>query len=271
LTTVAELWRYPVKSMGGERVAELRLGDGGVVGDRAIAVVAVATRRVLTAKRVPAMLDATARWLGRAAEITLPDGRKIHSDDPEADAEVSRWLDLAVRLERPTGHTVSVEAYQNNPDSSAELTTFELPSSGFVDEAPVHLLSRDTLRAAGLWHPDGAWDVRRFRPNILLTSTVTRHGATDLADLTDQSGEGTAAGDELQVGEVVVEVTGPCRRCVMVTHGQRGLPADREVLRSIIRRSAAEFGIYASVRHPGVVRCRDPVTVLGRAASYPAA
>jgi uncharacterized protein YcbX len=262
LATVAELWRYPVKSMGGERVAELMLTGRGVAGDRAIAVVAVATSRVLTAKRVPELLSATARWLGGAVEITLSDGPIVRSDDPDVDAVVSRWLGRQVRLERPIGRTVAVEEYQGDLDMSAELATFDLPAWSFVDEAPVHLLSRDSLRAAGRWHPDSDWDLRRFRPNIVLTSAVAApYGAVRVAG---RSGEG-AAGDELQVGEAVVEVTGPCKRCVMVTQRQRGLPADREVLRSIISRSGAAFGTYASVRRPGMVLCGDPVTVMGRA------
>jgi uncharacterized protein YcbX len=254
---VAELWRYPVKSMGGERVAELML-DRGVVGDRALAVVAVATGRVLTAKRVPELLDATARWLGAAAEITLPGGPTVRSDDRDVDAVVSRWLGQPVRLERPAGRAVAVEEYQGDPDGSAELATFDLPAWGFVDEAPVHLLSRDSLQAAQRWYPGGDWDLRRFRPNIVLTSAAPDPDrATTLAA---RSGEG-AVGDELQIGQAIVEVTGPCKRCVMVTQPQRGLSKDREVLRSIVSRAGAAFGTYASVRRPGAVRCGDPVMV----------
>jgi uncharacterized protein YcbX len=266
LTTVGELWRYPVKSMGGERVAELMLADHGVVGDRVIAITAVATNRVLTARRVPELLDATARWLGGAVEITLPDGTAVRSDDPDVDAVVSRWLGRQVRLERPTDRTFAVEEYQGAPDVSAELATFELPMGGFVDEAPVHLLSRDSLRVAGRWHPDGDWDLRRFRPNIVLTpAAAAPDRATSVAGRSDEG----AAGDVLRVGKAVVEVIGPCIRCVMVTQPQRGLPTDREVLRSIISRSGAAFGTYASVRRPSMVLCGDPVTVLGRARTAP--
>jgi uncharacterized protein YcbX len=251
------LWRYPVKSMGGERVAELTLDDG-VVGDRAFAVVAVATGRVLTGRRVPELLDATARWLGAAAEIMLPDGPTVRSDDRDADAVLSRWLGQPVRLERPAGRVVTVEEYQRDPDASTELATFDLPAWGFVDEGPVHLLSRDSLEAARQWHPGGDWDLRRFRPNIVLTSSAPDPSRATI--VTARSGEG-AVGDELQIGQAIVEVTGPCKRCVMVTQPQRGLTTDREVLRSIISQAGAAFGTYASVRRPGTVRCGDRVTV----------
>ncbi|MFL6126128.1 MOSC domain-containing protein [Actinophytocola sp.] len=254
---VGELWRYPVKSMGGEPVAELML-DHGVVGDRAFAVVSVATGRVLTAKRVPELLDATARWLGSAAEITLPGGPTIRSDNPDVDAAISRWLGQPVRLARPAGRTVAVEEYQGDPDGSAELATFDLPAWSFVDDAPVHLLSWDSVQAGQRWYPGGNWDLRRFRPNIVLTSAVPDPGRDTPAT---RPGEG-AVGDELQVGQAIVEVTGSCKRCVMVTQPQRGLPKDREVLRSIISRAGATFGTYVSVRRGGAVRCGDPVTVL---------
>ncbi|MYW92511.1 MOSC domain-containing protein [Amycolatopsis rubida] len=257
---VAELWRYPVKSMGGEQVPELVLGHG-VAGDRAFAVVAVATGRVLTAKRVPQLLDATARWLGGEAEIALPGGPAVRTDDPDAEAVLSRWLGQPVRLERPVGRAVAVEEYQGDPDGSAELATFDLPAWGFVDDSPVHLLSRDSLRAAKSWHPGGDWDLRRFRPNIVLAPGPAADPAADPAAVpAARSGEG-AVGDELRIGHAVLEVTGLCQRCVMVSQPQRGLPKDREVLRSIIRETGAMFGTYAAVLRPGQVRCGDPVTV----------
>jgi uncharacterized protein YcbX len=49
--TVAELWRYPVKSFQGERVDTLELRPGGATGDRLLAVVDPAAGKVLSAKR----------------------------------------------------------------------------------------------------------------------------------------------------------------------------------------------------------------------------
>ncbi len=55
---VAELWRYPVKSMGGERVEQLAVAAGGAAGDRRLAVVDPAAGKVLSGKRWPALLMA---------------------------------------------------------------------------------------------------------------------------------------------------------------------------------------------------------------------
>ncbi|NUR64213.1 MAG: MOSC domain-containing protein [Streptomyces sp.] len=238
---VVQLWRYPVKSMGGERADRLFLGPSGVVGDREFAVVVAATGRVLTAKREPRLLDATARRHEAGAELTLADGRRFTTADPDADAILSDWLGQAVELRRQTGRVHTVEEYRADPAEPSSLSTFDLPAGKFVDEAPVHLLSEGALRAAGARHPDGSWDVRRFRPNVLLGGP----------------GEDVVLGTRARIGNVVLDITEATKRCVMVTQPQRNLPKDREILRSLVQASAGTFGVYATVARPGTVLLGD--------------
>lgn len=246
---VVQLWRYPVKSMGGERADRLFLGPSGVVGDREFAVVVAATGRVLTAKREPRLLDATARRHEAGAELTLPDGRRFTTADPDADAILGDWLGQAVQLRRQTGRVHTVEEYRSDPAEPSSLSTFDLPAGKFVDEAPVHLLSEGALRAAGARHPDGTWDVRRFRPNVLLGTPG--HGPAEDAFL----------GTRAAIGNVVLDVTQATQRCVMVTQPQRNLPKDREILRSLVQASAGTFGVYATVARPGTVLLGDTLAV----------
>ncbi|MDT7846650.1 MOSC domain-containing protein [Streptomyces justiciae] len=236
-----QLWRYPVKSMGGERTDRLFLGPSGVVGDREFAVVVAATGRVLTAKREPRLLDATARRHEAGAELTLPDGRRFTTADPDADAILSDWLGQAVELRRQTGRVHTVEEYRKDPAEPSSLSTFDLPAGKFVDEAPVHLLSEGALRAAGARHPDGTWDVRRFRPNVLLSGPEADH----------------FPGTRARIGNVLLDITEATKRCVMVTQPQRDLPKDREILRSLVQASAGTFGVYATVTRPGTVLLGD--------------
>ncbi|NUR41977.1 MAG: MOSC domain-containing protein [Streptomyces sp.] len=238
---VVQLWRYPVKSMGGERADRLFLGPSGVVGDREFAVVVAATGRVLTAKREPRLLDATARRHEAGAELTLPDGRRFTTADPDADAILGDWLGRPVQLRRQTGRVHTVEEYRADPAEPSSLSTFDLPVGKFVDEAPVHLLSQGALRAAGARHPDGSWDVRRFRPNVLLSGPE----------------EDVFLGTRAQIGNVLLDITEATKRCVMVTQPQRNLPKDREILRSLVRASAGTFGVYATVARPGTVLLGD--------------
>ncbi|MET8758740.1 MOSC N-terminal beta barrel domain-containing protein [Lentzea sp. NPDC004782] len=235
---VTGLWRYPVKSVGGEQVERLRFTADGVQGDRAFAIATRTGGRVLTARRSPELLEATARRLGDAVELTLPDGSTVHSDDPESADRLSDWLHLDVELRRPSGQAVQVEEYLTE---SAKLASFELPQWGFVDESPVHVLSEDLLAQGREWHPDGVWDVRRFRPNVVLSA-----------------GELPQRGP-IAAGRVLLDVTGPCRRCVMISMAQRGLAKDRELLRAVVTRSDKTFGVYANVLRTGVVCTGDQV------------
>ena len=244
---VRELWRYPVKSLGGERCDSLRLGPDGVLGDRVLAILDVESGRVLSAKRHARMLEASASWSDAGVTIVLPDGRALRSDDGDADGALSAWLGRAVRLVT-AGEGACVAESQPDPEDAASVGTFLLPGGRLVDEAPVHLLSTADLRAGRASYPDGAWDVRRFRPNIVLDG-----GGFDL----DGAGP---PGAVLTIGGSLLAVTGPCRRCVMVTRGQHGLAADPGILRSLARSHRASLGAYAAVLRPGEVCSGDTAT-----------
>ncbi|MGX6608353.1 MOSC domain-containing protein [Micromonosporaceae bacterium Da 78-11] len=249
------LWRYPVKSMGGEALDALPFEAGGIVGDRQYAVVMTENGRILTAKRTPRLLDASARWCENRVEITLPDGRVVTSDDPTVAGVLTAWLGTPVRLERTAGQVRTVADYPNDLTDPRRVSSFDLPAWGFADEAPVHLLSQGTLRQARAAHPRGDWDARRFRPNVLLDSS-----------------DGDAVGPDLvgrlvELGEATLAITSGCRRCVMITQPQRGLPADRELLRTVLGRFDAVLGVYAEVASAGEVRTGDRMTVGPRIAA----
>ena len=235
---VVGLWRYPVKSMGGEPLPGVEIGERGLVGDRVLAVVSVGSGQVLTAKREPRLLSASARWLHDHVEITLPSGRSVRSDDSGAADVLSAWLGRKVRLALPGPRPASVEPYSAKPGGTVFDSTFDLPEWGFFDDAPIHLLGEDSLRQGSEWHPQGDWDVRRFRPNIVLDGPVAQSGQAEL-------------------GDARLEITGPCKRCVMVTQPQGPLAVDRKVLSTLVKRSAAEFGVYGSVTRTGSVRVGD--------------
>ena len=95
---IQELWRYPVKSMGGEPLERAEVTEDGIVGDRLV-VVRDSRGRVLTARKKPALLGHRAR-LGPDGE-PLVDGRAWSS--PEVAADVARAAGADARLERLTG------------------------------------------------------------------------------------------------------------------------------------------------------------------------
>lgn len=228
---VTELWRYPVKSMAGERLTSCEVLATGLDGDRRWGVVDLETGHVLTARREPRLLFAEARCRSaEEVEIVLPGGRRAIDDDA-----LSAWLGRPVALQR-AGATGGIYENLRNFESESEWVTWQGPPAAWHDaeRARVSLVSTATI---------GEWSSRRFRPNVLLAG----HGEDELV------------GHSISLGSAVLEVTEPIRRCVMVARPQPGLDADLDVLRTINRERNAVLAIGAVVRIPGTVAVGDAV------------
>ncbi len=203
--TVTEIWRYPVKSMGGERLDNVAVDERGMAADRMWAVRDPELGSITTARRRPALLRCGARYaadpLGSAPEvvIVLPDGEEISSADPAVHARLSELVGSEVRLE-PIPPSSDKDAYRAPretkadirahfglaedeplPDLSvfplrklADLIRYVTPVGSLVDSYPVHVITRASLAAMAALTPGSDFDVRRFRP----TSSSTPNRAT---------------------------------------------------------------------------------------------
>jgi uncharacterized protein YcbX len=243
------LWRYPVKSLQGEPVDEATLESDGVVGDRRWGIRDETTGRILTARRRPALLDAAARYDGSAPVITLPDGTVLTGPGPATDRGLSEWLHGPVRLVGAVGSDPGrAEFFEDPTDDTSPAIEWTMPEGRFVDAAPVLVLTTASLRTAAGLYPDGAWDVRRFRPNILL----------------DVDGDGWVEddwlGQQLHLGTASVLPREPCVRCTMVTRPQPGLDHDADIFRTLARHHRGHFGVWADVETAGVLSVSDAVT-----------
>ena len=247
--TIAELWRYPVKSFQGEQVERLELRPGGAVGDRVLAVVDPAARKVLTAKRWAPLLDASARWEGEEVVLTLPDGTEHAAGDPDVHAALSSWLDHEVRLEPPPsdGTVYPMEMYTGMSDESTPLFDWPGPPGTWLDLADVHWLTDASLAAIAAEHPDGQWDVRRFRPTALIAA----------------DGEGFVEDDwkEVAAGSATTSVLMRAPRCSIPSRAQPGLERDKAIGTTIRDRHSNELGLYAAVAEAGAVSVGNPVRV----------
>jgi uncharacterized protein YcbX len=149
--------------------------------------------------------------------------------------------------------TASAEEYWpdiEGLDHRDTVTDFGLPEGTFFDCALVHLLTTATLDRLRELYPQGRFEVRRFRPNIVVE---TAHGERDFV-------ENAWIGQVLAIGySVRLSVTGPCPRCVMTTLPQGDLPHDTGILRTAAGHNRANVGIYASVLEGGTVRRGDSV------------
>jgi uncharacterized protein YcbX len=251
---VAELWRHPVKSMRGERLQAAAVLPDGVEGDRAWGVRDAGTGRILTARQAPALLMADAR-LGDDGRpvITLPDGTVLVGCGPATDAVLGAWLGREVALVAAAGADGGrAQYFADATDDASEPIEWTMPAGRFVDGLPVHLLTTASLRAGAGLHADGAWDRRRFRPNLLLE-----------ADGTDWAEDGWL-GDVIEVGGARLGGLKPCTRCTMITRPQPALPADADMFRTLARHHGATLGVRAGVLVPGMVRVGDVVRVVTR-------
>ncbi len=229
---VAALYCYPVKSMQGAALARAALTPGGVPGDRGWALRLRATGRPASAKRFAVLLLCRARYLDEPApgappppaEVELPDGERTRTDDPRANARLSRLLGADAAFAR------------------------QEDGAGHFDASPLHVLTTASLKtmadAAG-----GDFDVRRFRPNLLIALDAPGRP------------EDAWPGRELSAGAARLRVLKPVARCVMTTLPQPGLAEDKNIFRAVFERGGA-LGVYARARAPAVCAEGDPVELL---------
>lgn len=244
--TVAQLWRYPVKSMQGEQVDRLDLAPGGAVGDRELAVVDPAAAKVLSAKRWPALLMASAAHSSGTIVVTLPDGSEHEADDPEIHGALSAWLDHDVRLEPPPASGVyPMEMHSGMSDDTTPVFDWPGPEGTWLDLADAHWLTTASLTAIAGLHPESDWDVRRFRPTALF----------------EVPGEGWAEDgwSAVDVGSVRSQVLMPTPRCTMPSRAQPGLDVDKAIGTTIRDRHDNNLGCYATVSQGGSMAVGDRV------------
>lgn len=222
---VHQLWRYPVKSVGGEPLTVAAIGAHGVDGDRVLAV-RDGKDEVTWAGAIPALMRLRAVLVGAGlAELILPDGQRFRSDAAGADG----LLAGAVR------DPVTLAPHGNDPETA------------------VHVLTTASLRSLSLALPDSGIDVTRFRPNIVLD---TEPGSP--------YPEQAWIGRRLAIGELRLRFTEACDRCVVITRQTPTVPHDRAVLRWVAGELGNAFGVYAAVETPGRVRLGDRARWLDR-------
>jgi hypothetical protein len=297
---VQELWRFPVKSMQGERVDASDVTSAGLVGDRGYAVVDADTGRVGSAKHPRlwgGLLQCTARYDtppvagGTLPTITirLPDGGVTGSGDPEVDRRLSDLLGHPVRLTTvaPDGNAYRAvwpdidgvipddylqQVSVDEPEPEGRLTELSLalasPPGTFFDVAALHVVNAGTLRHLTEARPSSRFAVQRYRPNIVVESSDPPFA------------ENTWSGATVRFGTALqTTVLLPTMRCIMTTLAQGDLPRDNEILRAVSSLNRLEIpglgtwscvGAYAAVAEPGTVRVGDEVAIDRTADDAPA-
>jgi uncharacterized protein len=263
--SVASLHRYPVKSMMGEELNATRVGTKGFHGDRSFAIADVETGKIASAKnpsKWPTLFGFSAAFTEPldgdslpSVEITFPDGSTISTEDKNIATRLSSSLGKPVRFLQSATSRGTLEEYWPNIDGLARrdvVTDEAMPAETFFDVGMIHLLTTATLDSFRTLYPEGRFETRRFRPNLVIQTTP------------DSKGFPENEWDEKILtigGEVKIKITGPCGRCVMTTLPQGDLPKDTGILKAAARYNQARVGAYAVVLQDGVIRVGDLVQI----------
>lgn len=214
-----EVWRYPVKSMGGERLDACLITDRGLEGDRRWALVdGVANRagKLLSIRQDERLMTYQARLADHGVEVVTPDGELRRLDNQLVAA-------LAEQTARP-------------------LTLRDLAGANF-DDSPVLVVNLASVAAFGL-EAGVPIDRRRFRANLYL-------------DGLEPEEELRWLGRRIRAGDAELEVIKRCDRCVVITRDPDTTTASPELLRILTDTHETCMGLYCGVVRPGRVAVGD--------------
>lgn len=247
---IVGIWRYPVKSLQGEALDAAVVERDGLEGDRRWGIRDETTGRILTARRRPELLHAAASYRDGQPVVTTPDGRVAEGPGDSTDRLLSEWLGGPVTLVSAVAEAPGrAEYFEDATDDSSEAIEWTMPARRYVDAAPLLVLTTASLRAGAALHPSGTWEPLRFRPNVLVDTAA------------DGWAEDAWIGQTVRAGSSGLTPLEGCIRCTMVTREQPGIPADRDVFRTLARHHGARFGVWCEVTAPGSLALGDDVAV----------
>jgi uncharacterized protein YcbX len=250
--------------MQGEELNAVEVTERGLIGDRAHALIDAADGKVASAKnprKWPNLFDFRAAFSdppqgGRPlppVRITLPDGTDVPAGQADRDQFLTAAAGRPVSLRTAAAGAPVLEEYWPDIEGLAhrdKVTDEAMPAGTFFDLATVHLLTTATLDRLRELYPQGRFEARRFRPNVVVVPAEGGKGFV----------EDGWVGRTLALGnEVRLEVTKPCSRCVMITLPQADLPKDPGILRTAAQHNQVHVGVYAKVVRGGHLRRGDLV------------
>lgn len=304
--TVREVWRYPVKSMAGEKLAGCDVGQFGIRGDRLWATRDDKAGEIRGARRMPVLLQCSARFREEPAngttphvDITLPDGSRVGSDDPDVSARLSTLVERPVTLWpiQPASNRAHYRRAQPGSALIGKLTRTQRARRILLDlmrwtgmDADLRVeLSREkgealpdlSINPAEVFEfttPPGTY-FDAFPLHVLTTASLdamklanpearwdSRRFRPNFLIETVPELHGLVENDwngrTLAIGSLQFRCEIPTVRCGMTTHAQQDLPKEPSVLRSIVRDAGQNLGVYASVVSPGRVNAGDLVELL---------
>jgi uncharacterized protein len=221
LASIVEIWRYPVKSMAGERLDSCAITDRGLEGDRRWAFIDQSPARAgkwFNIKQHAPLMTYRARLVDGALDLTAPDGSSVALDE---------------------GLVHSFEAEAQRP-----IELRELPGENF-DAAHVLIVNLATVQAFAL-EAGIPIDHRRFRANLYIEGLEPEEELRWL-------------GRVIRAGDAELEVVDRCERCKVITMDPDTTEATPALLKLLVERHDERLGMYCRVARPGRVSVGDSV------------
>ena len=273
--SVLNIYRNPVKSMMGESLSEANIEEAGIPGDRSWAVRDEKRGGIRGGKKIPQLMTLAAQSGPTAPLIMAPDG-----DSASASSEhINEWLSgklnhpvtlwpllPADQLDHYRRGAPDTEDFEQElrsvfgrlpdeplPDLAGfeEVLEFESPPGTYFDAFSLSIMSQQSLATMNQLDGESRFDVRRFRPNLLVDIPDTDHPFPEQAWI----------GKMLSIGSVKLRIEMTCPRCSMTTHGFDDLPRDTEIMRQLVNHCDGNLGIYASVQTPGQISIEDHIEI----------
>jgi uncharacterized protein YcbX len=289
---VAELWRYPVKSLGGGRVEQVEISPRGVLGDRLWAVRDLERDVTASARQLPKLLTATARYSRPVppdagpgnvpeVEITFPDGAVLSSSDGGVHAKLSELAGRDVELTAlPPAEDTSLHKLSRAERSDTMSPAWLRAAFGVADDEKLPDLSMvrvsDMVNFTRYSTPPGTF-VDLAPVHVLTKTSLATIGAEIGSELDvrrfrpnvlvaldnpdDGLPESHWTGARVVLGDVVLDVMMPTVRCVVPSRAQPGFEVDRRITKAVAVRAQRCLGVYCGVESGGTVRVGDDVAV----------
>jgi uncharacterized protein len=227
---VKEIYRFPVKSILGESLSSVLIDHRGMLGDRLWAIKnekgkfgsGKTTRRF---QQMEGLFNFKARYEGDTPILTMPDGTVYWGDDDKVNRVLTELLGDQVTLAKEE-------------------------SISHFDEGPISIITTSALKRLSQEVGEPV-DPRRFRANLLIETEETTYLEDEWMDRIFQVGP-----------SVTLRIVEPLPRCVMVNNSQEDLKHDDRILRTLVNKHDALFGVWAKVERSGEVSVGDEMMIL---------